>query len=157
MMRIITIHLFCLLLLLSGCKSENNKTSLDFHSIVDHKETKKTRLWKPPAFSTFRYPEKDKRRSPFVAKQFPLIEQTTLNHHAQATIDQFSLETLKFVGVLKEETKIWALIREPNGNIIHVKRGDSIGKSHGLVLTIEEDHITIEETTLQGRSLFCIK
>lgn len=111
--------------------------------------------FEPPV--EFSYPEVEKRRSPFkpivpdTADTLPDQLAPTLNRPKQP-LEAFALDSLKFVGVLKEKSTIWGLISQPEGSIARVKRGDYMGKNYGQVIRIKDDVIEIEESVqVNGR------
>lgn len=104
-----------------------------------------------PAFvqlMKFNYPENEARRNPFV----PLSpkQQTDLfapnSQRAKEPLEAFPLDALKFVGILRQDGKIWGLIMQPGGLVSRVKVGGYMGQNYGQVLVIKDKVINLEET-----------
>lgn len=96
----------------------------------------------------FIYPEQDNRRSPFKQKEAmktvdPFAPDTKRTKQA---LEQFPLDALKFVGVLKQGSVVWALISQPNGDVTRVKIGDYMGQNFGKVIRINDTTLKLEET-----------
>lgn len=136
---------FCVLL--CACSSSEDDLTHYINSI-------KKRPAKPippiPEFkplSKFTFPQNDKRRSPFQPAQTasyadPLAPNT---QRPKQPLEAFPLDALKFVGVLKEERSIWALIAQPGGLVTRVKKGDYMGKNYGQIIDINDKEIKLEE------------
>lgn len=104
----------------------------------------------------FSYPEIEARRSPFKPitiepQQVADIHAPNLNR-AKQPLEAFALDALKFVGILKEGSTVWALISQPDGVVTRVKVGDYMGKNFGQIVSIKNDMITLVETVqLSGK------
>lgn len=100
----------------------------------------------------FVYPEIDNRRSPFK----PKVTGQKKDAYAPNTkrpkqpLESYPLDALKFVGILKQGTDVWALIGQPGGLVSRVKMGDYMGKNFGRIISIKEKVITLEETVQIG-------
>jgi type IV pilus assembly protein PilP len=96
----------------------------------------------------FVYPEQDARRSPF--KQKEVIKQSDQlapnTNRPKQPLEQFPLDALKFVGILKQNSLVWGLISQPNGEIARVKIGDYMGQNFGKIISINDTTLRIEET-----------
>jgi type IV pilus assembly protein PilP len=57
----------------------------------------------------------------------------------------FPLDALKFVGTLRKGEKIWALIKQPDGIVVRVGVGESMGTQEGHILFIQDHWIQLEE------------
>jgi Tfp pilus assembly protein PilO len=55
-----------------------------------------------------------------------------------------SLDSLYFVGILRQGQTIWALIKKPDGSIAFVAPGDFIGQEHGKIVLITDEFIRIQ-------------
>lgn len=67
------------------------------------------------------------------------------NRQKQA-LEAFPLDTLRFVGTLSQNSEIWALIKQPDLQITHVRVGDYMGQNYGRIQLIEHDLIQLVET-----------
>jgi len=134
-------------LLLVACSSDDSELKRYINTV-------KTRPGRPiepiPEFKPlkkFIYPEKDNRRSPF--KPVVVEQEETFAPNVKRPkqpLEAFPLDSLNFVGVLKEGSSIWALISQPNGLVTRVKSGDYLGQNYGQILSIQDKTIKIEET-----------
>lgn len=96
----------------------------------------------------FVYPEQDNRRSPFKQKEVAkAVDQFAPDtKRVKQALEQFPLDALKFVGILKQGAVVWALISQPNGDVTRVKIGDYMGQNFGRVISINETTLKLEET-----------
>jgi len=104
-----------------------------------------------PAFvpiEKFVYPENNPRRSPFTPKEVEKIDDRLAPNvnRPKEPLEEFPLDALKFVGILKQGSIIWGLISEPGGKVARVKVGNYMGKDFGKVISIKRTSLTIEET-----------
>lgn len=63
-----------------------------------------------------------------------------------AKIAEQSLDSLHYIGLLKDGSKTWALISQSNGLVSIILTGDYLGKEHGRVVHIKKDVIEIEKS-----------
>lgn len=98
--------------------------------------------------SKFNYPEDILRRNPFVPltpKQQEDLFAPNVNR-AKQPLEAFPLDALKFVGILRQDGKIWGLIMQPGGLVSRVKVGDYMGQNFGQILSIKDKVINLDET-----------
>lgn len=62
-----------------------------------------------------------------------------------AKLGQQSLDSLHYIGLLKDGSKTWALISQSDGLVFSVMPGDYLGKEHGRVARIQKNRIDIEK------------
>jgi type IV pilus assembly protein PilP len=60
-------------------------------------------------------------------------------------LENFPLDTLRYVGQLFSGGKEWAIVTSPDSIVHRVKTGDHLGKNYGEITQILEDKIMIEE------------
>ncbi|KTC84146.1 pilus assembly protein PilP [Legionella brunensis] len=91
----------------------------------------------------FDYPQGNQRRDPFklISRENRKIRKSSSNH----LLTEFSMNSLKFVGLIRNFSMTWALIKVPNGKIIHVKKGDYVGQNNMRLLKINENDLLFEE------------
>lgn len=65
-----------------------------------------------------------------------------LGNHSLAHV---SLDCLYFVGMLRQDKTVWALIKKPDGSIARVLPGDFIGQEHAKIILITEKLVRIQE------------
>lgn len=63
---------------------------------------------------------------------------------------QVSLASLRFVGVLKTDGKLWALITKPGGAAFSVHIGARVGDRYSHVLDINDERVLIEKKSRIG-------
>lgn len=61
-------------------------------------------------------------------------------------MEQYPLDSLRFVGILKEGNVVWGLISLPNGEIVRVRPGDYMGQNYGKIMQITNTTLKLEET-----------
>jgi type IV pilus assembly protein PilP len=136
-------------LLLSACSGDNS----DLVKYMNEIKARPAKKIEPiPQFAPlpiFKFPENDTRRSPFK----PVEVKKNTDQYApdqkrlKQPLEAFPLDALKFVGNLEQDGKIWALIKQPNGQITRVRVGDYMGQNYGRIILIKKDLIKLEETT----------
>lgn len=61
-------------------------------------------------------------------------------------INAVSLDRLRFIGTISEDTEMMAVIVTPDDKFYQVKRGDTIGDHYGKIEAIYPDHLLIVES-----------
>ncbi len=88
--------------------------------------------------------------SPFIPRQNELVKnesselQPDLGRRREA-LENFALESLKMVGSLQQNEKVFALINSPDGILHRVSIGNYLGKDFGRIAGISESEITLKE------------
>lgn len=141
--------LIILPLMISACDSDaDEQLSAYIHDI-------KKRTAKPiepipvfPRLAKYSYPENDARRSPFKQKEViqPQDKAAPNTSRPKQPLEKFSLDELKFVGVLTQDQTTWALISQPNGEITRITIGNYMGKNFGKVISVSQTAVKLEET-----------
>jgi len=65
-------------------------------------------------------------------------------------LENFSLDTLKMVGSLKQDNQKWGIVMTADGFIHRVKRGSHVGKNFGKITRITDSEIKITEIISDG-------
>lgn len=133
--------------LLMSCDSSGER---ELSSYINKIKTRPSRRIEPlPEFTPlpkFVYPENDARRGPFTPRVVQQVDTFTPNtNRPKQALEAFPLEALKYVGILKEGSIVWGLIKEPKGLVTRVKRGDYMGQNFGQVISIQDKYIKLEE------------
>ena len=135
-------------LLLNACSGDNSDL---VKYMNDMKARPALKIEPIPQFAPlpiFKFPENDNRRNPF--KPIDQKKRTDLFAPDQKRIKQpleaFPLDSLKFVGTLKEGREVWALIKLPNNQISRIRVGEYMGQNYGRVIVIKSDLIKLEQT-----------
>lgn len=72
------------------------------------------------------------------------------SNRKREALEQFSLDSLVFVGNLERNGKIWALIAAPDNTVYRVQPGNHLGENFGEILSISETTILIKEIIPNG-------
>ncbi len=144
-------------LLLSACGGEQHGDLVAFVEKV--KAKKQGRI--PPLpeikpYETFIYQDEERRDpfSPYVAEIHKEQSVDTgirpdMNRKREA-LEEFSLDSLKYVGTLEKKGKIWALIAAPDNTVYRVQVGNHMGTNYGEILQITENKIILKEIIPDG-------
>ncbi|MFC3908430.1 pilus assembly protein PilP [Legionella dresdenensis] len=134
---------------LSACVSE---ADLELSRYINEIKQRKARPIEPiPEFlplPKFSYPENDNRRSPFKQKEKKKAadQQAPNTKRPKQPLEMFPLDSLKFVGVLKQGAMIWALVSQPGGEVVRVRPGEYMGQNYGKIIQIKDTVIKLEES-----------
>lgn len=139
--------LISLSMLLEACSGDNS----DLIKYINDMKARPAKTIEPiPQFAPlpiFKFPEGDTRRNPF--KQIDQKKRADLNapdkNRAKQPLEAFPLDALKFVGILKQGSETWGLIKQPDGQIIRVKVGDYMGQNYGRITSITTETIKLDE------------
>lgn len=140
-------------LLFSACSEHND----DLENYIHKTKLRTGRTIEPiPEIAEpekFQYPEQLKRRNPFKPVGKATVNQDELapdQNRPRMPLEEYALDSLKFVGTLKDGSIRWGLVSQPDGMISRVKPGDYMGKNYGKVIKISNDAIHIEESLKVG-------
>lgn len=140
-------------LLLAACSGDNNDLTQYIHRV----KHRKTRAIEPiPVFKPlppFKFPENEARRNPFkpMSAKKHVDPYAPDQHRLREPLEAYPLDSLKFVGTLTEDNKVWALIKEPDSQIIRVQIGNYMGQNYGRIAVIKNNALKLEET-IKGSS-----
>lgn len=135
-------------LLLNACSGDNS----DLVKYINDTKARQVKHIDPiPQFASlpiFKFPENDNRRSPFKPVEQKKREDLYApdQKRIKQPLEDFPLDALKFVGTLKQETEIWALIKQPDKQITRIRIGEYMGQNYGRVVGIKNDLIQLDET-----------
>lgn len=73
-----------------------------------------------------------------------------VTQHLPEPLETYSLDSLKMVGTLSENHKIWGIVMAPDNTTHSVKLGDYIGQNSGKIIAIYPNTIKILELMPQG-------
>ena len=65
-------------------------------------------------------------------------------------LEQFSLDSMKMVGTLQQESTLWALMQDKDGGVHRVKKGNFIGKNHGEIVETADTYLSVIEIVPNG-------
>ena len=66
-------------------------------------------------------------------------------------LENYSLDSLKMVGIIRSANQIWAILLTPDGLVYQVTVGNYIGQNYGRISKINEEQINLtEKVNLDG-------
>jgi type IV pilus assembly protein PilP len=65
-------------------------------------------------------------------------------------LEAFPLDSLRFVGHLEQEGRVWAVITAPDSLVYRVEEGNYLGQNFGRISLINESQIEIKEIIPDG-------
>ena len=140
---------------LTAC-SDEAATELSAY-VEDVKARQKSRippLPKPQEFKIFAYNDSII-RNPFI----PTVELQAVDSNnglkpdmsrSRDVLEQYALGSLKMMGSLEKNGRLWALIRASDGTLYRTTIGKHLGKNNGRILKIAESEIEIKEIVPDG-------
>ncbi|MGH8225066.1 MAG: pilus assembly protein PilP [Gammaproteobacteria bacterium] len=143
---------FAALLLLSGCGGGDKMQ--DLHDWTTHVKARPGPKIPPiPEMARYRaysYPATNT-RSPFVAVNAPVATGVQPNRHRQKQyLEQFPLDSLKFVGEITIGGAAYALIQDPQGIVHRVSAGDYLGQNNGRITAVLSNALKLTEIVPNG-------
>ena len=144
-------------LFLIACSGEQHGDLRDYVKKVKAREGKPIEpLPEVKPYETFVYLDED-RRDPF--SQY--IEEVRGEQAADTGIrpnierkrealEEFPLDSLKYVGTLEKKGIVWALVSAPDDTVYRVQVGNHMGTNYGEILEITETEITLKEIIPNG-------
>lgn len=103
-------------------------------------------LPKQVAHHTYTYPQAPE-RNPFVRLEPKKAEGYSPDKsRPKEPLEAFTLDSLRMVGMMKQNNETWAVISAPDGGVYQVKVGNYIGQNYGRVSEIKDKEIKIQET-----------
>jgi type IV pilus assembly protein PilP len=66
------------------------------------------------------------------------------------TLEQYPLDTLRYVGQLMKDGENWAIVTSPDALVHRVKMGNYLGQNYGKIIAISEEMIDISELVPDG-------
>lgn len=66
------------------------------------------------------------------------------------TLEQYPLDTLRFVGQLEKDNEQWAIVTSPDSLVHRVKAGNYIGQNFGKITAVTESQLEIKELVQDG-------
>jgi len=144
-------------LLLTACSGEQHG---DLRAYVQKVKAREGKPIKPlpevKPYETFVYLDKD-RRDPF--SQYieevrdAQAEDSGIRPDIQRkreALEEFPLDSLKYVGTLEKKGIVWALVSAPDDTVYRVQVGNHMGANYGEILEITETEIKLKEIIPNG-------
>ncbi|BAW81137.1 pilus assembly protein PilP [Candidatus Nitrosoglobus terrae] len=138
--------------ILSGC---GDKPFADLEKYIQQIKSRPQKPIKPlpisKPYETFTY-QASEFRDPFTPDGQSMVstnpDQSTvtpdIKRHKEP-LEEYTLDSLKMVGVLENKEEIWAIMRAPDGMLYRIKEGNYMGKNYGKVTAIHEELIELTE------------
>lgn len=152
------------LLLLAGCTSDSGFSDID-RFMQEARNAPRGVVQPLPevqAYEAFEYRSGDM-RSPFeppIEVQLTMIDEEPKSDvepnldRPRELLEQFELDALQMVGTLRrsvEDGALFALIKDNEGGIHRVRKGNHMGANYGRVVGIDEGRIELIEIVPNGR------
>lgn len=65
-------------------------------------------------------------------------------------LEEFPLDALQMIGTIEMSSRMYALVKAPDGVIHRVTRGNHMGQNYGEIVAIQESGITLREIVPDG-------
>lgn len=137
------------ILALVGC-SETNHSDLDLW-MKQQEVSLKGKIEELPEASTHVAVNYVAGQNPFVLKEVASLMNLAKTKYApdfsrrKEALEAIPLEALKMVGFLNKDGKGFALIKTKDGLVHYISKGNYIGVNYGLVKSVSESEIVLEE------------
>ena len=152
-----TIAVVAVLAVAAGCSDDTDQLRAQIAEIKARPGGRIDPLPEVKPYETFAYPASDE-RSPFE----PGMPASATGPNAvrpdssrqREFLEQFSLDTLRMVGTLKLQGRIYGLVQTKDGLVHRVLPGNHLGQSDGRITAIEEGKISLTEIVPDGMGGF---
>lgn len=129
--------------LIYACSNDNK----DLIHYINHAKAHTVRKQAPTSqvstLPVFALAKNKNKRNPFK----PQVQNRAINpKRIKQALEKFPIASLKFVGTLKQDNQTWALIKQPDQQVILIQAGQYMGQHDGKVMLIANDFIQLEET-----------
>lgn len=145
------------LLALTACTGESHGDLADY--VKEVKARKAGRI--PPlpevkSYEAYQYNKADL-RDPFKAAVVEAVTEALNGAGLQPDVQRnrepleaFPLDSLRFVGHLEQEGRVWAVVTAPDALVYRVEEGNYMGQNFGRISLITESRIDIREIVPDG-------
>lgn len=65
--------------------------------------------------------------------------------HNREELEYHELDTLRMVGIVKNSDDMWGIVRDPEGIVYRVSKGNYLGRNFGKIRSIKEREILLRE------------
>jgi len=148
----------CLPALLTACSSDNTSDLREYVASIKARPAGRVKpLPEVTPYDTYLY-QVEHLRDPFTAYVAQAETSLDINekglhpdlNRKREELEQYSLDSLNFVGHIEKDNQTWALIMAPDNIIYRVQPGNHMGSNYGKILAITEDSIIINEIIPNG-------
>ena len=141
----------------AGCSDDTDRLRAKIAEVKSKPGGRIEPLPEVKPYETFAYPASDE-RSPFE----PGMPASATGPNAirpdssrpREFLEQFSLDTLRMVGTLRLQGRIYGLVQTKDGLVHRVLPGNHVGQSDGRITAIEEGKISLIEIVPDGMGGF---
>jgi type IV pilus assembly protein PilP len=142
---------------IGGCSDDTDQLRAQIAEIKSRPGGRIEPLPEVKPYETFAYPAADL-RSPFE----PGVPASASGPNAirpdssrpREFLEQFSLDTLRMVGTLKLQARVYGLVQTKDGLVHRVLPGNHLGQNDGRITAIEEGKISLIEIVPDGMGGF---
>jgi type IV pilus assembly protein PilP len=160
MSRLFRTFLVCLALgaILAGCSGRNFS---DLDTFMAEKRARPGGIIAPiptfKAYEAFAY-SATALRSPFdrpievreIAQLQAIAAIKPDENRTKEFLEQFTFDSLRMVGTLERDNGHWSLIKDPDGGVHRVKKGNYLGRAHGKIVDMTDTYISVVEIVSDG-------
>jgi type IV pilus assembly protein PilP len=144
-------------LLLSACSGEQHGDLVAYVKKIKARPGKGIEpLPEIKPYETFVYIDED-RRDPFTQYVEEIRKEETADTglrpditRKREALEEFPLDSLKYVGTLEKKGVVWALISAPDNTVYRVQVGNHMGTNYGEILEITETEVKLKEIIPNG-------
>ncbi len=144
-------------LLLSACSQQPHSDLVDYVEKIKSRSGGKIEpLPEIKPYETFVYDEENL-RDPFVPFTEVIQEAKPTDsgirpdsNRKREALEEFPLDSLKYVGTLEKKGQVWALIEAPDKTVYRVRVGNHMGTNYGEIIEITETEIKLKEIIPNG-------
>ena len=153
--RVKALAALALALALTGCNEDMSDLRRYVSEIKARPGGRIEPLPEMKVFSSYTYPD-DPGRNPFERLSFAEPERPATAEEIASgprpdptrprePLEQFTLDSLSYVGTLQRDSERWALIRDPSGVIHRVQPGNHLGQNYGEIIDITPTAVRVRE------------
>lgn len=144
------------LLALTACSGESHNDLANY--VQEIKARKAGRI--PPlpevkSYESYAY-DKAALRDPFKAVVVEAVTEPTADgvqpdvQRNREPLEAFPLDSLRFVGHMEQEGRVWAVVTAPDSLVYRVEEGNYLGQNFGRISLINESSIELREIVPDG-------
>jgi type IV pilus assembly protein PilP len=143
--------------LLAGCSSDVDELKARIDEIKSRPGGRIEPLPEVKPYETFTYAASDQ-RSPFVAGLPAEVNAPGAirpdSNRPREFLEQFSLDTLRMVGTLRLNGRVYGLVQTKDGLVHRVLPGNHVGQADGRITAIDESKISLIEIVPDGMGAY---
>lgn len=140
---------------LVGCSSGNNNSDISAWMDKQNGESKRT-ITPLPEAKTYTKVAFSATENPFEMKKPLSLQEMMKNKFApdltrqKESLEEFSLDNIKMVGSIKQNGRLFALIKDRENIIHYASFGNYMGLNFGKIVSLSEGEIILEERVKDG-------